>query len=690
LFSNGSTIAQDNANFFWDDVNNRLGIGTATPEQILHIVGASAIVYIDGNSAGTQTSSTLRLRTGGFNVGNFRYNVATDNIEVSNISAGGTVTSGAVKIYGTGGSTTGLTIAAAGESTFSQKIQISTGGLRIGTSATENDRLIVVNGTNLTSGSSQYLEVIAPTYTGNITNLYGRLQYATCNSGTISNAYMLYLGSWSGTSTYSNKWSIYQESTTEKNYFGSAVIIGSTTDNGNKLQVYGDSYIEKASGNASLLMKRVTNDTKFEISVQESRTRLRTWSTANDRDIYFDTDNAGTTRMVILGGGNVGIGTSSPDLLLHVEGQAGQFGSTTGYRTSKFTAKSSVVADKPGIILGYDTSGGGIIAAATESTGQPINFWTYNGASWGERMRITSGGNVGINTTTPNFKLHISTGTTTSITQPTAGTYGLYIQQNTSGSTGGLYIQDGASNSGNSIFVGDNNGAARFVVDTDGVVMIGTTNTNPAENNVKGVSFSQDGRQFISSMDNEVVRINRGVSDGVLVFFHQAGVAEGNISVSGTTVSYNGGHLSRYSQTETYQRIEGLLKGTVMSNLDKMAEWIDPKTGEPYANEQLNCMKISDVEGDVNVAGVFVNWDDDDKSFTSDMNIAMTGDMIIRIAQGVVVEKGQLLMSAGDGTAKPQEDDIVRSKTIAKVTSNHITCVYEDGSYCVPCVLMAC
>jgi hypothetical protein len=64
--------------------------------------------------------------------------------------------------------------------------------------------------------------------------------------------------------------------------------------------------------------------------------------------------------------------------------------------------------------------------------------------------------------------------------------------------------------------------------------------------------------------------------------------------------------------------------------------------------------------------------------------------MIIRIAENLVVQKGQLLMSAGDGTAKPQEDDIIRSKTIAKVTSNHITCVYEDGTYCVPCVLMAC
>ena len=34
LFSNGSTIAQDNANFFWDATNHRLGIGTTSPGQI--------------------------------------------------------------------------------------------------------------------------------------------------------------------------------------------------------------------------------------------------------------------------------------------------------------------------------------------------------------------------------------------------------------------------------------------------------------------------------------------------------------------------------------------------------------------------------------------------------------------------------------------------------------------------------
>ena len=99
---------------------------------------------------------------------------------------------------------------------------------------------------------------------------------------------------------------------------------------------------------------------------------------------------------------------------------------------------------------------------------------------------------------------------------------------------------------------------------------------------------------------------------------------------------------------------------------------------------------MSSVEGDANVAGVFVNWDDDDEDYTADMNVAMTGDFVIRIAQGTTVARGDLLMSAGDGTAKPQGDDIVRSKTIAKVISTTVSATYGDGSYCVPCVLMAC
>jgi hypothetical protein len=46
LFSNGTTIAQDNANLFWDDTNNRLGIGTASPSHPLNIYTTIADVGI--------------------------------------------------------------------------------------------------------------------------------------------------------------------------------------------------------------------------------------------------------------------------------------------------------------------------------------------------------------------------------------------------------------------------------------------------------------------------------------------------------------------------------------------------------------------------------------------------------------------------------------------------------------------
>ena len=50
VFSNGTVLTQDNANLFWDDTNNRLGIGTAAPGYPLTVVGklTSSTGYILG------------------------------------------------------------------------------------------------------------------------------------------------------------------------------------------------------------------------------------------------------------------------------------------------------------------------------------------------------------------------------------------------------------------------------------------------------------------------------------------------------------------------------------------------------------------------------------------------------------------------------------------------------------------
>jgi hypothetical protein len=228
----------------------------------------------------------------------------------------------------------------------------------------------------------------------------------------------------------------------------------------------------------------------------------------------------------------------------------------------------------------------------------------------------------------------------------------------------------------------------RMRIDRDGGVTIATVAfPNPASSTDLGIGFggsSAPGYGVFSRSDSNALNICRQNSDGDLVVFWQGGSGEGSISVSGTTVSYNGAHLSRWSQLPGGAEREKILRGTVLSNVGEMCAW-----GEEE-NEQLNRMKVSNVEGDRNVSGVFQAWDDDDDTYTHDFYCAMTGDFIIRIAEGVTVQRGDLLMSAGDGTAKPQDDDIIRSKTVAKVTSTHVTCTYDDGSYCVPCVLMAC
>jgi hypothetical protein len=64
-FSDGSTLTEDNANLFWDDSNNRLGIGTASPTEALDVSGKIAL---DGTQVAyrpTAFTGTLILGDGG-------------------------------------------------------------------------------------------------------------------------------------------------------------------------------------------------------------------------------------------------------------------------------------------------------------------------------------------------------------------------------------------------------------------------------------------------------------------------------------------------------------------------------------------------------------------------------------------------------------------------------------------------
>jgi len=388
---------------------------------------------------------------------------------------------------------------------------------------------------------------------------------------------------------------------------------------------------------------------------------------------------------------------------------------TTGSFTNRVTAGSFVGA-LTGNVTGNITATTGTIATLNSTTGTISNLSattsTFLGAITGSTNVINIGGgqiykdtsgNFGIGTTSPTAQVTIGkiVDSATLPSTPANHSISLYPPTTTDYYGGGIGWSTGVNTAANICAVDDGGSGAlslvlstgnnvtlteRLRIDSSGNLMIGKTSTTVA---IAGVGAQASGFLTATRDSDQVLLVNRLTNDGTLVSLRQASTEEGNISVAGTTVSYNGGHLSRWSQLLNGQRDPAIKKGTVMSNLNEMCEWRDAD-GNLLQNEQLNKVKISDVEGDLNTAGAFVNWDNDDQDNPFDLNMAMTGDMIIRIAQGTIVNRGDLLMSAGDGTAKPQGDDIIRSKTIAKVTSTNVTCTYEDGSYCVPCVLMAC
>ena len=303
---------------------------------------------------------------------------------------------------------------------------------------------------------------------------------------------------------------------------------------------------------------------------------------------------------------------------------------------------------------------------------------------------------VGIGTTSPGALLHTYTSTQESVrfarNSTASSAYVTFYANNSSsaqvqyaGILGDVASSTAGSHGGNLLFytTGSGTSAERMRVTDEGRLLIGKTAVNFG---VAGGIYNPSGSAELTVNGGTCLAVNRLTNDGTLISFSQAGTEEGTISVSGTTVSYNGGHLSRWSQWQNETGKPNIYRGSVLESVDAMCEW--EKKGQPLPNEQATKTIVSTTISSKAVAGVFDRYDEDDETNPYDFYVAQSGDFVIRIAQGVTVQNGDLLESAGDGTAKPQADDICRSSTIAKVTSNYVSATYEDGSYCVPCILM--
>lgn len=246
--------------------------------------------------------------------------------------------------------------------------------------------------------------------------------------------------------------------------------------------------------------------------------------------------------------GNVGIGTSTPNDKLDVNGNLRMTGNA---RLLKFetlvggTGSGEFVSNKYAPGIHFIRSGGTLLGKMEYvDTADFSNFLRFHtGPTPSNDLTITTGHNIGIGTLDPQAKLHISGGSGEQLRVHAAVDP---IIQFTEGFIGGAqkkgFVQVSGdnlrigTNSGNSAgkFIVRNNGADRFFIDASG--RVGINEDNPM------AQLHVTGRTYLNNANNEALAID---GSNPFIQFYQSGVAKSFIQQTGPTLfmGVNGGNL---------------------------------------------------------------------------------------------------------------------------------------------------
>jgi hypothetical protein len=184
-------------------------------------------------------------------------------------------------------------------------------------------------------------------------------------------------------------------------------------------------------------------------------------------------------------------------------------------------------------------------------------------------MTLDASGNLGVGTTSPSQRLHVSNasgGSNILVANGTNSASNIYVATDGfAATTGSIYTN------GSAPLAFGTNSTERARIDSSGSFMVGNTSVS---NTVAGFYTSLNGTIIVhtnSSSFSQPLLLNRENSDGDAIVFRRANSTVGSISVTTTATAYN------TSSDYRLKNITGALTGykeRLMSLLPKQGTWI--------------------------------------------------------------------------------------------------------------------